>query len=70
MIDDESINSDLDAIFIGWQETISGDFIALYNIITRYHPSYQSTVTEKTLKKMKLRFQQPHYSKKEKRVVR
>ena len=63
MKDDESVNSDLDAIFIGWQETISGDFMALYNITNAYHPYYQSTVTENTLKKMKLRFRQPCYSK-------
>jgi hypothetical protein len=44
-----------DAVFIGWQKTSWGEIIGLYNITAAGHPSYGSTVTEKTLRKMHLR---------------
>jgi len=43
-----------DARFVGWQKTTS-DIFALYNILKTDHPSYLSTVTEKTLQAMHLR---------------
>ena len=55
MKEERSSASDSDAVFIGWQETLSGDVFALYTITAENHPSYKSTVSEKSLKKMKLR---------------
>jgi hypothetical protein len=43
-----------DAKFLGWQETLSGESIALYNITTEDHPSFGSTVTEISLQKLNL----------------
>jgi hypothetical protein len=54
--------SDSDAVFIGWQETPSGDILALYTITAVHHPSYNSTVSENTLKKMKLKIPKQHRS--------
>jgi hypothetical protein len=42
-----------DAVFIGWQKTPWGP-LALYNITATNHPSYGSTVTEKTLREFHL----------------
>jgi hypothetical protein len=56
-------DSDSDSVFIGWQEMPSGDVFALYNITVVYHPAYLSTVSEETLKKLRLRIPQQHYSK-------
>jgi hypothetical protein len=47
-----------DAEFIGWQYTPRGENFALYNIIDRTHPSYGSTVTEETLRRLKLQVPQ------------
>ena len=44
-----------EAVFLGWQETTSGDLFPLYNIQKTSHPSNQSTVTEATLHSMHLR---------------
>jgi hypothetical protein len=44
-----------EAIFLGWQETRSGDIFPLYNILKIGHPSYLSTVTEETLQAFHLR---------------
>jgi len=46
--------SDSDAKFLGWQETKSGDVVALYNITVPGHPSCGSTVSEKSLQQMNL----------------
>jgi hypothetical protein len=43
-----------DAIFRGWQETGSGEVFALYDIRAEGHPSFGSTVTEKSLRKLNL----------------
>ena len=43
------------AVFLGWQKTRWGEFFPLYNILKRGHPSYLSTVTEKTLQALHLR---------------
>ena len=52
-----------DAEFIGWQQTLSGNAFALYNIKNKNHPSCGSTVSEKTLNKMNLQYpKQPHSS--------
>jgi hypothetical protein len=44
-----------DAEFLGWQKTSSGDAFALYNVTASEHPSFGSTVTEKSLQKMNLK---------------
>jgi phage/plasmid-like protein (TIGR03299 family) len=44
-----------EAVFLGWQQTGSGDIFPLYNILKIGHPSYLSTVTDKTLHGMHLR---------------
>ena len=45
---------DSDAVFIGWQKTKSGESFPLYNIIAAHHPSEGSTVTGKTLRRLRL----------------
>ena len=52
--------SDSDAVFLGWQETIYGGAIALYNITVKSHPSFGSTVTNRILRKLKLRIPGRH----------
>ncbi|MHB1049720.1 MAG: hypothetical protein ACYC09_06550 [Bacteroidota bacterium] len=47
--------SDSDASFFGWQEGYSGESVALYNITAQGHPSFGSTVSEKSLRKLNLR---------------
>lgn len=42
-------SSDSDAIFIGWQETLSGISFPLFDITIADHPLYRSTVSEATL---------------------
>jgi hypothetical protein len=44
-----------DAVFLGWQPTPAGTAFSLYNIILKSHPSYHSTVTERTLRKLGLK---------------
>ena len=44
-----------DVVFLGWQQTPSGDIYPLYNILRIGHPLYLSTVTEKTLQANHLR---------------
>ncbi len=43
-----------DAVFVGWQKTSQGKPFPLYNIIAAHHPSKGSTVTEETLRKLRL----------------
>jgi len=43
-----------EAVFLGWQKTSSGDIFPLYNILRLGHPSYLSTVTQKTLQTLHL----------------
>lgn len=43
-----------DAVFIGWMHFRSGNSIALYNIILTGHPSYGSSVTASTLRRLNL----------------
>ena len=38
-----------EVVFLGWQKTTSGELFPLYNILRVGHPSYLSTVTDKTL---------------------
>lgn len=47
--------SQTDAVFVGWQESLSGKAFPLYTITVADHPSYQSTVTESTLRRLHLR---------------
>ncbi len=44
-----------EAVYLGWQETKSGDLFPLYNIQKASHPSNHSTVNEQTLHSMHLR---------------
>jgi hypothetical protein len=50
--------SNSDAEFIGWQNTPTGEVFALYNITAEKHPSYHSTVSEKTLLELNLKVPQ------------
>ncbi len=52
--DTNQSSSDSDAKFLGWQKTGAGEAFALYNITAADHPSFGSTVTEKSLEKMDL----------------
>jgi hypothetical protein len=49
------LGSDSDASFIGWQETLSGKFYPLFNITIADHPLYRSTVSDDTLRRLRLR---------------
>ena len=50
--------SDFDAKFLGWQKIKSADIFPLFNITVEDHPLYQSTVSETTLRKLRLRVPQ------------
>jgi hypothetical protein len=43
-----------DAKFLAWQPVEPGKIVALFNITDRRHPSYGSTVTEDTLRNLRL----------------
>lgn len=45
---------DSDAVFVGWQKTSLREPFALYNITAAHHPSLGSTVTDETLRKLRL----------------
>lgn len=45
---------DSDAAFLGWQGSLSGDIFPLYTIMAANHPSCHSTVTDVTLRRMRL----------------
>jgi len=45
---------DSDAVFLGWQETQSGDLLALYTVTAAGHPSFGSTLTDQGLNKLNL----------------
>jgi len=47
-----------DAVFIGWQEIRAGEPLALFNIKAEGHPSFGSTVTDESLRKLNLEI--PH----------
>lgn len=47
-----------DAVFVGWQNSLSGEIYPIFNITAPDHPYYQSTVSEKTLCKLNLRVPQ------------
>ena len=51
---DKNNSSNSDAEFLGWQRTSTGKAIALYNVTAAEHPLFQSTVSEKTLRKENL----------------
>jgi len=48
----------LDSVFLGWQKKTWGTPLALYNITAVDHPSYGSTVSEDTLRKLNLQIPQ------------
>ncbi len=50
-----------DAVFVGWQETLSGDVFALYTITVKDHASYGSTVTDRTLRNLNLQIPKQHH---------
>ena len=54
MKDNKPNESKSDAEFIGWQETLSSEAIALYTITAAGHPSFGSTVTEENLNLLNL----------------
>ena len=43
-----------DAVFVGWQKTSRGEPFPLYNITAAHHPSKGSTVTDETLRRLRL----------------
>ena len=45
---------DSDAVFLGWQKTSLREPFVLYNITAAHHPSIGSTVTDETLRKLRL----------------
>jgi hypothetical protein len=47
-----------DAVFMGWQPTRSGEVFALYTITAAGHPSFGSTVTDKSLRTLNLEIPQ------------
>jgi hypothetical protein len=49
------LGSDSDANFLGWQKTLPGEFFPLFNITIANHPLFHSTVSDATLRKMRLR---------------
>jgi hypothetical protein len=49
-----SPGSNSDAVFIGWQQTLTGSAFALYTVNVPGHLYYGSTVSEKTLNNLKL----------------
>ena len=49
-----STGSRSDAEFLGWQRTLSGETIALFNVTAEEHPLFHSTVSENTLRKNNL----------------
>ena len=52
--DNESRTCPPDAEFLGWQETVTGNVVPLFNIVTPGHSYYGSTVTEQTLRNLNL----------------
>ena len=50
-----SSNSDSVAMFLGWQKTFQGELSPLYTITDSNHPSYRSTVSDVTLRRLGLR---------------
>ncbi len=53
--DTSAYSSNSDAKFIGWQKNSHGESFALYNITSKDHPSFGSTVTEQSLRDMNLK---------------
>jgi phage/plasmid-like protein (TIGR03299 family) len=51
----KSLVSDSHANFIGWQKEKSGELFPLFNITVKDHPLYQSTVSEATIRRLRLR---------------
>jgi len=54
----------LDALFVGWQEKLTGDVFPLYVVTLAGHPYYGSSVSEKTLTELNLKFSKQENSKK------
>jgi hypothetical protein len=48
-----------DAEFLGWQNIMDGEVVALYVVKAKQHPLYRSTVTEKTLREHHLEVPPP-----------
>jgi hypothetical protein len=47
--------ADSDAVFVGWQQLVTGSPIALYNVIAAGNPCYGSTVSEQKLNELNLK---------------
>jgi hypothetical protein len=58
-----SQESNPDAVFIGWQELVTGSPIALYNVTAIGNPCYGSTVSEETLNEQNLQIPKQQISK-------
>ncbi|MBN2426302.1 MAG: hypothetical protein JXR46_11855 [Calditrichaceae bacterium] len=54
--------SNSDAVFIGWQETCSGEVIALYTVTKAYHSHYGSTVSAATLRDLNLQIPEQNFT--------
>jgi len=52
----KATDSKSDALFIGWQENPQGGVFPLYIVTAVNHPYYGSSVSEKTLTKLNLKF--------------
>jgi hypothetical protein len=65
---DKSDAANSDAVFIGWQKTLTGEVFPLYNVTAQGHPLYCSTVSDQTLRKQNLKIPQtPHLQSNEQR---
>jgi hypothetical protein len=57
----KSHNKNQDAMFYGLQETLTGERFALYIISKADHPSYGSSVSENTLKRLNPEIPEQHF---------
>jgi hypothetical protein len=58
----KSSTSNSDAVFIGWQKRPSGDAFPLYIVTAEGHPYYRSSVSEKTLIGLNLKYEKQNSS--------
>ena len=67
-MNNKKANSNLDALFIGWQEKITGEFFPIYMVTAAGHPLCGSSVSEKYLGEQNLRFSKQHHPKKKENI--
>ena len=63
MKEKRSSAADSGAVFFGWQKTLSGEDMALFNITAANHPFHGCTVSERTLNKLNLQIPERQRSK-------